>query len=411
MESHEERIQEIIARNKELEATEERKRKAKQHEMQRKEMARNARGMGGGMGGGMGMRTSSYPTYTPPPQPVNVPDTYDAYNAEKKKPMAIRGKGMQLGKKSKTGNAFEQIRGELGPEAEVSSPLVAPTATSPKAAPAPAARASLSSDREAVHIVFAESISANLSREGTLETLDVKGDLQLRISDSSLTQVKLTVAAGDTRGANLMAHPKVDTTLFMNQKVIQMAESGKGFPTNQTIGVMRWKTTLKGSDIDDPPLTFTVWVNDAGGNTWNVTIEYEWTGGDPLKDVVVTIPYQTSEPAVSSFDAVYEVSGDSIDWTIGTVDEDSANGQFEFEAQAADDAEFFPMTVHFNKTKPFVDLDVSPPMGIYPGHGINNCSFLGHLCHIAWCWPGHQLLEGCQVSRRQVQDWMRRLVL
>merc|ERR1712000_235884 len=118
------------------------KRKAKQLEMQRKEMARNARGMGGGMGGGMGsMRTPSYPSYTPTPQPVTVPDTYDAYNAEKKKPMAIRGKGMQLGKKSKTGNAFEQIRGELGPEAEASAPLVAPTVASPKAAAAPAARA------------------------------------------------------------------------------------------------------------------------------------------------------------------------------------------------------------------------------------------------------------------------------
>ena len=407
MESHEERIQEIIARNKELEATEERKRKAKQLEMQRKEMARNARGMGGGMGGGMGsMRTPSYPSYTPTPQPVTVPDTYDAYNAEKKKPMAIRGKGMQLGKKSKTGNAFEQIRGELGPEAEASAPLVAPTVASPKAAAAPAARASVSGDREAVHIVFAEQVSANLSREGTLETLDVKGDLQLRITDPSLTQLKLAVAAGDTRGANLMAHPKVDKTLFRNQKVIQMAESSKGFPTNQSIGVMRWKTTIKGSDIEDPPLTFTIWVNDAGGNTWNVTVEYELTGGDTLKDVVVTIPYQTSEPAVSSFDAVYEVSGDSIDWTIGTVDEENANGQFEFEAQATDDAEFFPMMVHFNKTKPFVDLDVSRESVLRL-----SCSLLilgtGHIGATSGRWTGHQLLERSQVVSRQIQDWLK----
>ena len=38
MESHEERIQEIIARNKEMEAKEELKRRAKQLEMQRREM-------------------------------------------------------------------------------------------------------------------------------------------------------------------------------------------------------------------------------------------------------------------------------------------------------------------------------------------------------------------------------------
>lgn len=121
---------------------------------------------------------------------------------------------------------------------------------------------------------------------------------------------------------------------------------------------MRWKVSPKVADIEDLPITFTVWVNDAGGNTWNITVEYEWTGGDPLKDVVVTIPYQTSEPSVSSFDAIYEVSGDSIDWTIGNVDEDTPSGSFEFEAQASDDAEFFPMTVQFNKTKPFVELDV-----------------------------------------------------
>lgn len=62
--------------NKELEATEERKRKAKQLEMQRKEAAK--------LGRGQPVRAPSYPTYTPPARP-NVPDSYDAYEAEKNK--------------------------------------------------------------------------------------------------------------------------------------------------------------------------------------------------------------------------------------------------------------------------------------------------------------------------------------
>lgn len=78
MDSHEERIQEIIARNKELEASEERKRKAKQLEMQRKEMSRSGRA-----GGGM-PRAPTYPTYQSPPTQV-MQDTYDSYNAEKNK--------------------------------------------------------------------------------------------------------------------------------------------------------------------------------------------------------------------------------------------------------------------------------------------------------------------------------------
>ena len=62
--------------NKELEATEERKRKAKQLELQRKEMSRSGRGAV--------PRAPSYPTYTPPPRPAGL-STYDSYEAEKSK--------------------------------------------------------------------------------------------------------------------------------------------------------------------------------------------------------------------------------------------------------------------------------------------------------------------------------------
>ncbi|GAB7349828.1 hypothetical protein MBLNU459_g0534t1 [Dothideomycetes sp. NU459] len=355
MESHEERIQEIIARNKELEASEERKRKAKQLEMQRKEMSRSARGPGGAP------RTPTYPTYTPPPAQPAMPDTYDSYTAEKNKtfnkPLASRGKGMQLGKKTKTTSMFEQVRGELGPEAEVSAPLVpaAPAVTAPISAAAPAA----SSDREGVHVTFAETISATLSREGSLESFEVKGDLQLRITDAALTQVKLNLAMGDLHGAQLNSHPKVDKALFKSSKTVQLTDTSKGFPANNAIAVMRWRLAAKAGEISNPPITFTVWVNETSTNTYNVTLEYELTGGDSLKDVTITIPYQTSEPSVSSFDAMYEVSGDSIDWTIGDVDEDNGSGSFEFEAQAESESEFFPMSVRFGKTRPFVDIDVS----------------------------------------------------
>lgn len=271
---------------------------------------------------------------------------------------------MQLGKKSQSKDIAAQV---FGSEPEPSGPLARNGTAAPAPAPAPTqsvpeARISSSTDREAVHITIAEAITASMSREGSLESFKVNGDLQLRISDPSLTQVKLSLAVGNTRGAQLTVHPKVDKTLFKNSKIIQLADPSKGgFPANNAIGVMKWKLAPKAGDIDDVPITFTVWVNNAGNTTWNITVEYEWTGGDPLRDVTVTIPYQTSEPSVSSFDAIYEVSGDSLDWTIGAVDDDNATGSFEFEATAESDHEFFPMSVHFSKTKPFIDVDVSLP--------------------------------------------------
>ena len=360
MESHEERIQEIIARNKELEATEERKRKAKQLEMQRKETSRAQR-----MGGGQSIpRAPNYPTYTPtPPAPMST-DSYDSYNAAKNekfsKPLAARGKGMQLGKKNKTGSMFDQVRSEM-PEAEASAPLAGVPVQAPSVQPSlPAQHAGSTAvgDKEGVQVTIAEAISAKLSREGAIESFEVKGDLQLRITDPSLTQVKLNLNVGDTKGAQLNAHPKVDKAVFKNNNAVQLQDTSKGFPANNSIQVVRWRLNAKPDDVQDPPIKFTVWTSELSANTYSITVEYEHSGVDGLKDVVVTIPYATSEPAVSSFDAVYEVSGDSVDWTVGDVDDANPSGSFEFEAQAESESEFFPMSVRFSKGKPWVDIDV-----------------------------------------------------
>ncbi|CZT51390.1 probable coatomer subunit delta [Rhynchosporium secalis] len=354
MESHEERIQEIISRNKELEATEERKRKAKQLEMQRKEVSRSGRNAI--------PRAPIYPTYTPPARSV-VTETYDSYEAEKNKSSrsAPKGKGMQLGKKSKTTDMFERVRGEMGAEVEdsASSPLVPNNPVHVESTPAPASRISSSLDRDAIHVTIAETISAKLSREGAVNSIEIKGDLQLKISDPSLTKVKLDLIANASHNVQFRTHPNVDKTLFNNSKAVQMSNTAKGFPVNNSVGVLRWRAVPKADDSSALPISFTVWVNRGTDDTYNITVEYELTGGDSLKDVTVIIPYATSEPAVSSFDAQYEVSGDSLEWTIGLVDEDNATGSFEFEAQAGDENEFFPMQVKFGKTKPFIDVDVT----------------------------------------------------
>jgi hypothetical protein len=269
---------------------------------------------------------------------------------------------MQLGKKSKTTDMFERVRGDMGAEIEETSsaPLVPNHPTAPaEHAHALASPISSSLDRDAIHVTIAETINAKLSREGSVSSIEVKGDLQLRISDPALTKVKLDLVANSSHGVQFRTHPNVDKGLFNSSKAVQMSNVSKGFPVNNSVGVLRWRATPKSDDTSAVPITFTVWVNRGSDDTYNITIEYELTGNDSLKDVTVIIPYATSEPAVSSFDATYEVSGDSLEWTIGLVDDSNASGSFEFEAQAGDENEFFPMQVKFGKTKPFIDVDVS----------------------------------------------------
>ena len=266
---------------------------------------------------------------------------------------------MQLGKKSKTTDMFERVRGDMGQEID-NSPLI-PTASSPAAAetPSTAPRASLAADRDAIHITVNESINAKISREGALNSLAVNGDLSLRISDPTLTKIKLGLSADTRHGAQFRTHPNVDRNLFNSSKVIQMNNVAKGFPVNNAVPVLRWRASPKTDDTSALPINFTVWVNKGSDDNYSLTVEYELTGGDALTDVSVVIPYSSSEPSVASFDATYEVSGDSIEWAIGSVTEDNPNGAFEFEAQADDENEFFPMQVRFSKSAPFIDVDVS----------------------------------------------------
>lgn len=265
---------------------------------------------------------------------------------------------MQLGKKSKTTDMFERVKGEMGAEAEEATPLIQAHTTPAAVEHTPAAPVS-SLDHDAIHVTIAETISAKISREGALNSLEVKGDLQLRISDPSLTKLKLDLTAVASYGAQFKTHPNVDKSIFHQSQSIQMSNLSRGFPVNNSVGVLRWRAVPKADDLSALPITFTVWVNKGSEDTYTLTVEYELTGGDALRDVAVIIPYSTSEPTVASFDATYEVSGDSLEWTIGTVDEDNNTGSFEFEAQADDENEFFPMQVRFSKSKPFVDVDVS----------------------------------------------------
>lgn len=266
---------------------------------------------------------------------------------------------MQLGKKSKTTDIYEKVREDFGPEAEEPAPLVSPQAT--PVAPAAESRNSLASDRASVQVTVAETISANLTREGALKSFEVKGDLQLRITDPSFTKLKLDLLTSANHGVQFRTHPNVDKTLFTNSNVIQLKDTSKRFPTNNSIGVLRWRIASSGSEHADAlPITFTVWTNK-GSDSTTVTVEYELTGTDNLRDVSVTIPYGATEPTVTSFDAIYEVAGDSLEWTIGPVDTSNASGSFEFEVVDvdADENEFFPMNVRFSKTVPFVEVDVS----------------------------------------------------
>src|SRR5438034_1892252 len=125
---------------------------------------------------------------------------------------------MQLGKKSKTTDIYEKVRGDFGHEAEETRQVShAPTSSVPAGDKTSLPHVPPATDREPIHIAVSETISAKLSREGALKSFEIKGDLKLRISDPSFTKIKLELTANPSHGAQFRTHPNVDKALFAKE--------------------------------------------------------------------------------------------------------------------------------------------------------------------------------------------------
>lgn len=305
-ESHEEKIQEIIERNKEAEAKEELKRRAKQLEMQRREQqkaaqagARSAGGYGGGMGGygggsgsgsgpggqnglgagGMAGGYASVPRFDTAPAAERDPyrSSSPAASSTTSKPV-FKGSGMKLGgKKGKQTDLLDALGNEavIPPEdliqephpdmgsSQTFSPLASRPAssnahTTPGQAHAAAASTSAADylpqvDPESVHVTIREHVSATILRDGGLQSLELKGDLDLKISDPAYTKLKLALsppsgpAADLGRDLQFQQHPNVAkfTSSNVDDRIIALKDPKRSFPVKQGLGVLRWRLSTK----------------------------------------------------------------------------------------------------------------------------------------------------------------------
>ncbi|KAI0347581.1 hypothetical protein BDW22DRAFT_1349581 [Trametopsis cervina] len=354
MESHEEKIQEIIARNKEAEAKEELKRRAKQLEMQRREQQRRA--AAGGPGGGASYLGGGMSGYAPVPQRYEAPVPVRAASpaASALKTPAFKKSGMQLGGKKTTQS---QLLDALGGEALLSEDMSLPGSPAP---PEPAAiqpvkdlRSSLPTvTPESVHVIVQEKITVELAREGGLNNLQLTGDMNLQITDRALARVKLSLAEPATSfGPELQykQHPNVGKFAANRERLIALKDPSRSFPVGQSLAVLKWR--YAGKDESYVPLSINCWPTPGNDGTCDVNIEYELENrGVILHDVVITIPLPSgSYPTVSSHTGDWRLnsSDHAIDWLVSRVDSDDPSGTLEFSIGGDDPSAFFPVQVSF----------------------------------------------------------------
>jgi hypothetical protein len=100
-------------------------------------------------------------------------------------------------------------------------------------------------------MIVREKLSCELSKEGGLTSLELKGDLDLVISDAASAKVAVLLSALDSFGADLQfkTHPNVDKNAWAKDKRLALRDPKKGFPVNQGLKVLRWRLASKDESI------------------------------------------------------------------------------------------------------------------------------------------------------------------
>ncbi|KAF7721910.1 hypothetical protein EC973_003949 [Apophysomyces ossiformis] len=346
MESHEERIQEIIAKNKEQEAKEELKRRAKQFEMQRKEAQKRGQGfMQGNYSANNYMGGQFSPSLDPTIQ--TTIETPSSYGGRSSTPPATtsRAKGMQLGRKPKTADLFEAIK------TEVEEPLLkatAPATTKP------------SKPQEGVHIDIEERISLAANKDGGLEHMDVKGVLTLKVTDPSKARLRIAMKAAEDTSIQFKTHPNVDKNAFKQENTVQMRDVSRPFPTNQDLEVVKWKFSTR--DETAVPLSVTCWPSPAGDGTCDVNVEYELEADHlELRDVIIAIPLPAQPNVnVNHVDGSYFVdrARQTLEWQLPVINSSNKSGLLECNIPGDNAEGFFPVMVSFVSDQPICGVDV-----------------------------------------------------
>ncbi|KAH9932095.1 Mu homology domain-containing protein [Epithele typhae] len=202
-----------------------------------------------------------------------------------------------------------------------------------------------------VHIVTKESISLELLREGGLNNLELRGDMNLHISDPAFGRIKLALAPAPTFGAELhfKHHPSVGEFAANGDRLVALKDPSRSFPIGQPLTVLKW--IYSGKDEEHVPLSINCWPTPSNDGTCDVKIEYELENKDiTLSDVVISIPLPGgSYPTVSSHTGVWALnsSSHSLDWSTPLINTDDRSGSLEFSVGGEDPRAFFPVKASF----------------------------------------------------------------
>ncbi|WFD44742.1 coatomer subunit delta [Malassezia psittaci] len=232
--------------------------------------------------------------------------------------------------------------------------------------PAPSEQPTLESLHSAPSVEFLakERVSLTSNREGGLDSMEIKGDLMLKIHDANYARLAIDVAAIDQFGnaeIQYRTHPHVDKQAWASEHRITLRDPRRPFPLNQQVGILRWRAITK--DEAQRPLGISVWLSPMEEGACEVNVEYELERHDlTLSDVSIVIPIPANvEPDLAepeSGSVTFDSESSRVIWQLPTVS--SMNSTASFECVVPSGAEnvdcLFPVSASFSTNHTLSDV-------------------------------------------------------
>ena len=365
MDSHEEKLHDMIQKSKEEEAKREAKKKAKQMQAERRERAKSgitsmpstssssyegfgSSSSGGGGGGGNGSGSSESSSFNSSSSNNNnnssssSSSTTSSTSSSSRKP---KSGGMMIGaKKDKKKSKFLSGMSTGKPSATNAAAAAVVDDGQPTAPLA------------ATHVQVHEDLSIVMKQDMSVESMVVKGFLALtcREEDKRVVDIQLdgdSITNGQGNDFTYKCNPKMNAGNFKSQHVLCLKNKGRPFPENKAVKILQWRMST--TDETKVPLTFNCWPESQGDGTITVTIEYTLENTDlTLYDVTVRIPLgeASDSPDIQNIQEGsfrHNSRMGFLEWTIPTISEDNLTGTLEFVMAGDEEEGFFPVEVNF----------------------------------------------------------------
>lgn len=155
-----------------------------------------------------------------------------------------------------------------------------------------------------VTVNIEEELRVKLSRDGLIETVDVKGTLSVQVNRSEASKVMVCLNEFSSDGFQLQIHPTINRS-FLSDHVLILKQADRGFPVDSSVSVLRWRQPSGGDSL--LPINVTCWP-EVSEDGCTINAEYTLNSGieQTLHNVRICIPLPAGlSPEVNTIDGSY----------------------------------------------------------------------------------------------------------